>query len=36
MKLSIFKNEDFPPRDFDKSLQIVSCTATGRHQMKKQ
>ena len=26
---------DFPPRDFDKSLHIVSCTATERHGTKK-
>ena len=26
---------DFPSRDFNKSLQIVSCTATERHRMKK-
>ena len=37
MKLSIFKNKrTSPPRDFDKSLQIVvTCTATERHRMKK-
>ena len=36
VKLSVFKNKKgFPPRDFDKSLQIVGCTATERHRMKK-
>ena len=29
------EQKDFPPRDFDKRLQIVSCTATERHRMKK-
>ena len=31
LKLSL----DFPPGDFDKNLQIVSCTVTERHRMKK-
>ena len=25
---------DFPPRDFEENLQIVSCVATERHPMK--
>ena len=36
MKLSIFKSKGLPPpRDFDKCLDIDSCTAIERHRMKK-
>ena len=36
MKLSILKNKSTSPsRDFDECLQIFSCKAAERHQMKK-